>query len=159
MIASLVATFLGAGHLRPAPGTWGSLAALPAAWLVMQAGPFAFTLATLLVLPIGWWATVQVTKGQADHDPKEVVIDEVLGQWIALMPIAWGAWSAGVPVTALWPGWVAAFVAFRLFDIWKPGPVGWMDARDDAWGVMLDDAVAGIFAAIVVVALAGIAHL
>ncbi|MEO0859018.1 MAG: phosphatidylglycerophosphatase A [Pseudomonadota bacterium] len=158
MTAQLVATFLGVGHLRPAPGTWGSLAALPMAWLVMQGGPFLFTAVTAMLLPLGYWATVQVTAGALDHDPSEVVIDEVLGQWIALLPIVWGAWAAGAAVTALWPGWLAAFVAFRLFDIWKPGPVGWLDARKDAWGVMLDDAVAGGFAACVVVLLAGVAH-
>ena len=159
MTARLIATLAGVGLLRPAPGTWGSLAALPLGWAVMQAGPVVFTLAVLLVLPLGWWATTQVTAGQAEHDPSEVVIDELLGQWIALLPLAWGAANAGVPVERLWPGWVAAFVLFRLFDIWKPGPVGTMDRRHDAWGVMLDDAVAGVFAAIGVVVLAALAHL
>lgn len=159
MIARLVATVAGAGYLRPAPGTWGSLIALPLGWAVMQAGPMAFTIATIAVLPLGWWATRVATQGQANHDPSEIVIDEVLGQWVALLPLAWGAANAGVPVERLWPGWIAAFVLFRLFDIWKPGPVGWMDRRDDAWGVMLDDAVAGVLAAIGVIALAAVAHL
>ena len=52
----------------------------------------------------------------------------------------------------LWPGWVAAFLLFRLFDIWKPGPIGWADRRHGAWAVMLDDLIAGVFAAIGVVA-------
>ena len=65
---------------------------------------------------------------------------------------------AGVDVLALWPGWIAAFVGFRLFDIWKPGPVGWADRRDDAVGVMLDDIVAGVMAALLVVALAAAYH-
>ncbi|WP_371153940.1 phosphatidylglycerophosphatase A [Jannaschia sp. 2305UL9-9] len=157
--ARLIATVGGVGNLRPAPGTWGSLAALPLGWLVMQGGPILFTLATLAVLPLGLWATKGVTAGSGDHDPSEVVIDEVLGQWIALLPLAWGAANAGVPVERLWPGWIAAFVLFRLFDIWKPGPVGWMDRRSDALGVMLDDAVAGVLAAIGVVVLAALAHL
>ncbi len=158
-IAALVATLGGIGHLRPASGTWGSLAALPLGWLAMQGGPVLFTALTAALLPLGWWATATVTRGRADHDPSEVVIDEVLGQWIALLPLVWGAANAGVPVERLWPGWVAAFLLFRLFDIWKPGPVGWMDRRPDAAGVMLDDAVAGGFAAIGVVILAGLAHL
>jgi phosphatidylglycerophosphatase A len=58
----------------------------------------------------------------------------------------------------LWPGWVAAFVLFRLFDITKPGPVGWADRRGDALGVMLDDVIAGVFAAVGVVILAGLSH-
>ncbi|MEM8824639.1 MAG: phosphatidylglycerophosphatase A [Pseudomonadota bacterium] len=159
MIAKAVATLGGAGLLKPASGTWGTLAALPLAWLVMQAGPWVFTLATLALLPLGWWATVEVTRDASDQDPSEVVIDEALGQWIALLPVAWGAWVAGVAVTALWPGWVAAFVLFRLFDVWKPGPVGWMDRRHDAWGVMLDDAVAGVMAGAGVMVLAAMAHL
>ncbi|WP_179380011.1 phosphatidylglycerophosphatase A family protein [Jannaschia marina] len=158
MIARAIATVGYVGCLRPAPGTWGSLAALPLGWLAMQGGPLLFTILALALLPLGWWATMQATAGTDDHDPGEIVIDEVLGQWIALLPIAWGAARAGVPVTALWPGWVAAFLLFRLFDIWKPGPVGWMDRRHDALGVMLDDAVAGLFAALGVAALAALAH-
>lgn len=158
-VARAMATFGYVGLMRPAPGTWGSLAALPVGWLAMQGGPFLFTALTALLLPLGLWATRIVTAGRADHDPGEVVIDEVLGQWIALLPVAWGSWAAGAPVTALWPGWVVAFLAFRLFDISKPWLVGRLDARRDAWGVMLDDAVAGLFAALVVVALAGAAHL
>jgi phosphatidylglycerophosphatase A len=86
------------------------------------------------------------------------VIDEVAGQWIALWPIMIGASHVGADVTALWPGWVAAFVLFRLFDITKPGPIGWADRRGDALGVMLDDVIAGVFAAIGVVILAGLSH-
>ncbi|MEL7184733.1 MAG: phosphatidylglycerophosphatase A, partial [Pseudomonadota bacterium] len=61
MTAQLVATFLGVGHLRPAPGTWGSLAALPMAWRVMQGGPLLFTAVTAMLRPWGYWATGRVT--------------------------------------------------------------------------------------------------
>lgn len=159
MIARAVATVGFVGLLRPAPGTWGSVFALPLAWVAMQGGPTVFTLLTALLLPLGYWATVGATRGGDDHDPSEIVIDELLGQWIALLPLVWGAASAGVPVERLWPGWIAALLLFRLFDIWKPGPVGWMDRRQDAWGVMLDDAVAGAMAAICVLILAAAAHL
>ncbi|TNF62660.1 MAG: phosphatidylglycerophosphatase A [Rhodobacteraceae bacterium] len=157
--AALIATFLGAGHLRPAPGTWGSLAALPVAWALHQLGGFPLlAAATVLAFALGWWATAEVTRGAADHDPSEVVIDEVAGQWLALWAISWPAWAHGIPVLALWPGWVAAFLLFRLFDIWKPGPVGWADRRGDALGVMLDDVIAGALAALGVAALAGLWH-
>jgi phosphatidylglycerophosphatase A len=159
MIARLVATLGGAGFLRPAPGTWGTLAALPLAWVAMLGGPFVYTVLTAALLPVGLWATRARMGETGDDDPSEVVVDEALGIWIALLPVAWGAWAAGAPVIALWPGWLAAFVLFRAFDIWKPGPVGWMDRRHDALGVMLDDAVAGVFAAVGVLLLAGIAHL
>ena len=156
--ARLLATVGGVGLLRPAPGTWGSAAALPLAWLVMQGGALAFTIACMAVVPIALWSIAVTTRGAADHDPGEVVIDEVAGQWIALLPIAWGAAAAGAPVAALWPGWIAAFALFRLFDVWKPGPVGWADRRGDPLGVLLDDLIAGGLAAIGVLALAAPAH-
>ena len=87
-----------------------------------------------------------------------MVIDELAGQWIALLPIAIGATHAQVSFWALWPGVLTAFVAFRLFDILKPGPVGWADRRDDPLGVMLDDVIAGVFAAIVVMIGAAVSH-
>ncbi|PWE33145.1 phosphatidylglycerophosphatase A [Maritimibacter sp. 55A14] len=158
-MSRLVATFFYVGHLRPAPGTWGSLAALPAAWVLHGLGGFPLLLlATLAVLPLGWWATEAWTRGKADHDPSEVVIDEVAGQWIALLPVSAGAWHTGAEVTQLWPGILGAFLFFRLFDITKWGPVGRADRRADALGVMLDDVIAGIMAAIVVAVLAALAH-
>jgi phosphatidylglycerophosphatase A len=83
----------------------------------------------------------------------------VVGQWIALLPVFFGAAHAGADVTALYPGWIAAFLLFRLFDIWKPGPVGKADRRGGPTGVMLDDVWAGVFAAIGVILLAALSHL
>lgn len=158
-LSHLVATVGHVGHLRPAPGTWGSLAALPLAWaLHALAGPWLLVLAALAAFAAGWWATARETAGQDDPDPSEIVIDEVAGQWIAFLPVSIGAVWAGAPLTALWPGWIAAFVLFRLFDILKPGWVGRADRRGDALGVMLDDVVAGIFAALGVVLLAALSH-
>jgi phosphatidylglycerophosphatase A len=158
-VVRLIATAFGAGLMRPAPGTWGSLAALPAAWAVMAAlGPLWLIPAAALVFAVGWWATAEETRGKADHDPAEIVVDEVAGQWIALFPVALGLAHTGAPLLALWPGWIAAFVLFRLFDIWKPWLVGRADRRGDALGVMLDDVWAGVFAAIGVAALAALAH-
>ncbi|MDJ0993931.1 MAG: phosphatidylglycerophosphatase A [Dinoroseobacter sp.] len=156
----LLATFFGVGLLKPAPGTWGSLAALPAFWIVHVLGGFPLVVvATLIVFAVGVWVTRAETAGKEDHDPSEIVIDEVAGQWIALWPVSLGAQMAGADVLALYPGWIAAFVFFRLFDIWKPGPVGWADRRHDAIGVMLDDVIAGVLAAVCVGALAAIAHM
>ena len=147
------------GLLRPAPGTWGSLAALPLGLgLYLLGGPWLLLALTVIVAAVGVWTIGQHINGSADKDPSEIVIDEVAGQWLALLPVAFGAWHAGAAVTALWPGWIAAFVLFRLFDIWKPGPIGWADRRGDALGVMLDDLIAGLFAGIGVAVLAGIAH-
>ena len=158
-LAQAIATVCNVGHMRPAPGTWGSLAALPLAWLLhILGGPWLLIIAVLAFFISGIWATAKVTEGKDDHDPSEVVIDEVVGQWIALLPLSFGAWNAGVEITARWPGWITAFVAFRAFDLLKPGPLGWADRRNDALGVMLDDVIAGVFAAIVVLLLAGLAH-
>ncbi len=152
-------TFLYVGLLRPAPGTWGSLAALPVALLIwIIGGPWFLLISAICLTVSGVWTIGQQIGGQSDKDPSEVVIDEVAGQWIALLPVAFGAYFAGAPITALWPGWVAGFLLFRLFDIWKPGPIGWADRRGDALGVMLDDVIAGVFAALGTVVFAGISH-
>ncbi len=158
-LAHLIATVFGVGLLRPAPGTWGSLAALPFGWLLHQAAGFpGLLLGLLTVFFCGWWATSVATRGSENHDPSEIVVDEVAGQLVALIPLSYPAWAHGIDITVLWPGWIAAFVLFRIFDIIKRGPVGWADRRGDALGVMLDDIFAGIFAAIGVVLLAGFAH-
>ena len=158
-MSHLIATFFYSGHIRPAPGTWGSLAALVAALpIVMLFGPWGLLAGVVLSYVLGHWATARETRGKADHDPSEIVIDEVCGQWIALLPVVFGAAHAGVPLTALWPGWIAAFLLFRLFDITKWGPVGWADRKQGPTGVMLDDVFAGIMAALGVMLLAWLAH-
>ncbi len=157
--AHLIGTVFYVGHLRPAPGTWGSLAALPAAWAIHGVFGFAgFVLAIALLFFAGWWACLEITQARDDKDPSEIVVDEVVGQWIALLPLSYAAWSMGLDILRLYPGWIAAFVLFRLFDIWKPGPVGWADRRGDAVGIMLDDVIAGLIAAAGVIGLAGFAH-
>ncbi|WP_176249873.1 MULTISPECIES: phosphatidylglycerophosphatase A [unclassified Sulfitobacter] len=158
-LAKLIGTVLGVGYIRPAPGTWGSLVALPWAWLLHVIGGFPLLVIGILVaFAAGWWATAKMTAGSDDHDPSEIVIDEVAGQWIALLPLSYAAWSMGLNILVMWPGWIAAFALFRLFDIWKPLLVGWADRRGDALGVMLDDVIAGVFALICVIALAGLYH-
>ena len=158
-LTRMIATFGGVGNLRPAPGTWGSLAALPVALGLHVAGGFWLLFAaTGLAFGLGWWATGVETRGQPDADPSEIVIDEVVGMWITLWPVSLGAMMQGVPVTALWPGWVTAFVAFRAFDIWKPGPVGLADRMHTPLGVMLDDVIAGGLAILIVAVAAVVSH-
>ena len=99
------------------------------------------------------------TRAGGDPDPGEIVVDEVVGQWIALFPLSAGLWLAGAaPQVFPWPGWVGAFVMFRLFDIWKPWPVSWADGLHGATGIMLDDILAGLMAAVVVALAAALAH-
>lgn len=156
----LITTVFYAGHLRPAPGTWGSLAALPLAWGLHALGGFwMFFAATFAVTALGYWATQIETADSDNKDPSEIVIDEVAGQWVALWPVSLGAIVFEVPVLSLWPGILTAFLAFRAFDILKPGPVGWADRQPGAFGVMADDVIAGWLAAMVVAVLAVFAHL
>jgi len=159
-MSRFIATFFFVGLAPVAPGTFGSLAALPVGYGLHVLGGFPLlAAATLAVFLIGWWATAAATKGAADHDPGEIVIDEVAGQWIALWPLSFGLWHAGVaPHVFPYPGWIGAFLMFRLFDIWKPWPVSWADQKSTAFGVMLDDVLAGLYAAIVVSLAAAISH-
>ncbi|MFO1141487.1 MAG: phosphatidylglycerophosphatase A [Amaricoccus sp.] len=156
----LIATFGFVGLIPFAAGTWGSLAALAAGYLIHRLGGFPLLLvATLAAYVLGSWATGVETFEQHDLDPSHIVIDEVVGQWIALMPLSLGLWLAGAPPALFpWPGWVGAFAFFRLFDIWKPGPVAWADRRKGPTGVMLDDVIAGLMAAAVVTLMAAVAH-
>lgn len=152
-----VATVFGLGLMRPAPGTWGSAAALALGLVIDRYTGFpGLALATAAVLVAGF-AACKAVCGPGE-DPSEVVIDEVAGQWIALLFPSFAFWMRDFDGWMPYPGWVAAFLLFRLFDIWKPWLVGRADARGDAAGVMLDDIWAGIFAGIGVVIAAGIAH-
>jgi phosphatidylglycerophosphatase A len=157
----LIATFCGAGYLRPAPGTWASAIAVALAIAMYQAGlallvPVGCILATLL----GFWAVPRYLAERPGDDPPEVVIDEVAGQLLALSFTIVPLWQHEVPdlLFAAWPGWLMPFLLFRLFDIWKPWLVGRADRMENAAGVMLDDLWAGLFAGIGSVALAGIYH-
>jgi phosphatidylglycerophosphatase A len=159
-LTRLFVTVLHVGRLRPASGTWGSLAALPMAWALHAAGgPALLALAAALVYVAGLRAVALETAGDPDPDRSEIVIDEVVGQWIALMPVSIGAAMTGSAVLALWPGIVVAFFGFRFFDIYKWWPANVFDRRKDATGVMADDVFAGLWAAAAVAALAALAHL
>ena len=160
-LARNIATMGGLGFSPKAPGTVGSAVAILPAWLLHWAGGFALlAVATVLATLAGYWATARyVADLPADADPSEVIIDELAGQWVALWPLSFGMMMVSAPAHVFpYPGWIAAFILFRVFDIWKPGPVGWADRKHGAFGIMADDVIAGIFAALVVMALAALAH-
>jgi phosphatidylglycerophosphatase A len=137
-LAKIVATWFGAGLLPKAPGTWGSLAALPLAWILAQwGGTPALAAATVAVTLLGWWASEVYVRQTGINDPSEVVIDEVAGQWLTLLVVP--------PDPLLY---AAGFAFFRLFDIRKPWPVSWADrCLPGGLGVMVDDLFAGLYAA------------
>lgn len=158
-MSRLLATFFGAGYVRPASGTWASAIAILLGLAIDRYLGFpALVAATVLITALGFWACARVVG--PGEDPSEIVIDEVAGQWLALLFPAAAFWHRGVEDWALlaYPGWIAAFLFFRLFDIWKPWLAGRADRRGDAAGVMLDDLWAGLFAGLAVMAAAGLAH-
>lgn len=140
--ANLVGCWFGSGHLPVAPGSWGSLAALPFAWLIVTYfGVLWLAVAALGAFLAGLWAAGVIRRHSGRKDPGFIVIDEVAGQWIALLPVA-----TFDPLL-----YAAGFLIFRVFDVVKPWPANWCDRRvPGALGVMLDDVVAGVYAAFVV---------
>lgn len=156
--AKLIATVAYVGYMRPAPGTWGSLVGVATAALFMWVHPVLFLIGLPIAFLKGYYAIRIFTAGDENPDCPEIVVDEVFGQWVALTPVAIGTLMAGTPIFAMYPGWIVAFLSFRLFDIWKPGPIGKIDAQKTPMSVMMDDAVAGLFAAVVVLLAAGLSH-
>jgi len=141
--ATLVATFFGAGRLRPGPGTWASLAAMLLWWLLashLAAGLHLLVILLLIALTvaIGIPAATLEARGCGKKDPSHVVIDEVAGQLVTLIacPIVWRALLAG-------------FILFRVFDIVKPPPVRSLERLPEGTGIVVDDLGAGVYALLV----------
>jgi len=137
--AFLIATWFGSGLLPKIPGTWGSAAALPFAWGIMWfGGPQVLLVCAIVAFVVGIWAAGMYSKHSGIKDAGPIVIDEVAGQWLTLIP-------AGLdPVLFL-----VGFFLFRAADILKPWPANWADRElSGGLGVMLDDVFAGIYAAI-----------
>jgi phosphatidylglycerophosphatase A len=136
--AFLIATWFGSGLLPKIPGTWGSAAALPFAWLIVWlGGPWALLICAGVAFAVGVWAAGMYSKHSGIKDAGPIVIDEVAGQWLTLIP-------AGLnPVLFL-----VGFFLFRAADILKPWPASWADREvEGGFGVMLDDIFAAIYAA------------
>jgi len=163
-LAWWIATGFGSGYLKPAPGTWGSLAGL-GAWLLLVGAvrrlgetgaalaalaPWVLLGAPVLLTLISVWAANRVVAETGAKDPAFVVADEWAGMWFALTPLLftvtlqpqpWLLWAARL---------VAPFMLFRLFDIWKPGLVDAAQRLPGGWGVVMDDVLAGLLAALLV---------
>ncbi|MDQ6706293.1 MAG: phosphatidylglycerophosphatase A [Acidobacteriota bacterium] len=149
-LARIIATGFGLGLVPIAPGTAGSaggllIAYLLAASLGARAGwhPIYFGFLALIFLPIAIWAADVTACAECRKDPGLVVVDEVIGQWITLAGIAPGAAHLN------WRSWTAGFVLFRIFDIWKPAPVRQLERLPGGMGIVADDAMAGIYGAVV----------
>ncbi len=141
-LARFLGTFFYLGYAPKGPGTAGSLGALAIAWGLNAylgiSGAWIGLFGLLLIAP-AIWAAGRMAKDTGSKDPQIVVIDEVVGQWMTL---------AGA-LTLNWKSWLGAFLLFRAFDIWKPPPVRQLERVPGGSGIVLDDAMAGIYAALV----------
>jgi phosphatidylglycerophosphatase A len=150
-VTTLVSTWFGAGFLPIAPGTWGSLAAIPIAHvIVMFWGVWGLAGFALAVAVIGTHASGETARLRGAKDPGEVVVDEVAGQAIALLPV-----YALVPPDAVVlriSTILLAFLLFRILDVWKPGPIGALERLPGGMGIMADDLLGGAVAGAMVAA-------
>ncbi len=138
-LSFLLATWFALGKLPKAPGTWGSLGALPFAWVLQSlGGPLALGIGFLVICAVAWWSISDFLHRWPGEDPQEIVIDEVAGQWLVLL---------FVPPDLLL--YAIGFVLFRVLDITKPWPASWADGTlSGTAGVFLDDVLAAIYGAI-----------
>jgi phosphatidylglycerophosphatase A len=134
----LIATGLGIGKLPVAPGTWASVATLPLGYIIASTlGPIALGVAAVALTVVGIWVSDVVVKARGDKDPRDVVIDEIAGQALALVPAALDPLN-----------YIVAFGLFRFFDIGKLWPANVAQRLPGGYGVVIDDVVAGIYAAV-----------
>lgn len=144
------------GFIPFAPGTFGSFFGVVMGFFIQVLwGLPILAVSTAVFFLLGWHSTQQyISNKPSIHDPQEIVIDEVVGQWVSYLPFSFYLWfftSENFLIT--WYGWPAAFISFRMFDIWKPWPVILADKMKSSLGVMLDDLLAGIYAALLMILL------
>jgi phosphatidylglycerophosphatase A len=141
--ATLVATFFGAGRLKPGPGTWGALATALLWWALAAHLPASARIPVILLLivlavGVGIPAATLEARGCGRKDPQHVVIDEVAGQLVTLI---------ACPI--VWPALLAGFILFRVFDILKPPPIRALEKLPEGTGIVVDDLGAGVYGLIV----------
>ena len=131
-----IALGFGSGLLRPAPGTWGTLASVPVYLMLAQLPQVWYAVVLLIAFALGVWACGQAAADAGVHDDGALVWDEFVGFWLTMLLL---------PVTLT--NVVLGFFLFRLFDIVKPWPIRWFDKQvSGGMGIMIDDVIAGIFA-------------
>lgn len=144
-LAKWLATCFGLGKVTYAPGTVTSAAATIFAVPLVLLGWKVLLPAFIAITAIGIPACGAYARAVRIHDPGDCVLDEVAGQWLSLVPVAFALQGD------YWPAYFVAFLAFRLFDIWKPWPIWWADQKlPGGAGIMADDLAAGSYAGLVV---------
>ncbi len=137
-LANYFSTVIKIGYLPLAPGTWGSLAALAFWYLILPTiSSITFIVTIVIIFVLGIYTSSITERVLGKIDPSIIVIDEWVGQWIALLFL---------PKSFVWG--IVAFALFRLFDIWKPYPIHRLDNIKGGFGIMIDDVLAGIYALI-----------
>lgn len=139
VILKLIATWFFVGKMPKAPGTWATIATLPLAWALNSVSPILYMVVIFLILVVGIIAADFYEKITSVADNSEIVIDEVVGFLITMLwlPATWQAYGLG-------------FILFRILDILKPFPIGYLDKRvKGGMGIMIDDLVAGIIANVI----------
>ncbi len=172
-VALWIATGFGLGYLPVAPGTWGSLAGIAIGWALASflfwvasflaktwggfgiSLPWGMLLEALFMMPYvagtvffslaGVWASRRAAIHFGKSDPRPVVVDEISGQMITYLPV----FSVTFVESGGWKYVVLGFILFRVFDIWKPWPIRRVEKLPGGWGIMADDWLAGVYAAIV----------
>jgi phosphatidylglycerophosphatase A len=142
-LAWATATWFGCGLAPIAPGTVGTLGAIPVYWLAVRGGPAVVAGLAVVVTLVGVWAAAVVSRELDAKDPSRVVVDEVAGMLVTMIPAS--AFS--------WPTVATGFVLFRLLDIAKPWPIRALEKLPGGWGIVLDDIAAGALAAAALAAL------
>ena len=143
----LVATFFGAGLSPVAPGTVGSLAALPLAFALLHKDIVVATLIVIGLYFLGLWSANHLERVLGQHDAQVIVIDEVVGVCVSTLLLSWWFLGAADPYLLL----LLSFLSFRLFDVLKPWPIGWIDRTvGGGVGVMIDDLVAALMGVLAV---------
>jgi len=141
-LAAWIATFFGVGYCPVAPGTAGAAAGLLLFAMLSHLSPMLYLLTCVALVFLGIWAAEEFSRQSGTHDDGRIVIDEVAGQLLSLVPLVLSGRSGSVPLV------VTGFVLFRIFDVWKPGPVRWLERNlSGGAGVVMDDVLAGVFAA------------
>jgi phosphatidylglycerophosphatase A len=136
-IAWAIATWFGCGRAPLAPGTAGTLGAVPLYLLVARWGPTGVALAAVALSGIGVWAAGLVAREIGAKDPPAVVVDEVVGFLFTMAPVRHAAWGAVA----------VGFLLFRVLDVTKPWPIRRLEALPRGWGIVADDAAAGLIGA------------
>jgi phosphatidylglycerophosphatase A len=146
-LQKLFLTFFGSGLSPKAPGTMGTLASLPVGVAILYyLGPSVLLTATVAITIIGIFEVNKYERSTGIHDHQIIVIDETAGVWLTMVITFYSVVSLGTS-WGVWLGIILSFASFRLFDIWKPSTIGWIDRElGGGAGVMLDDVLAGLAA-------------